>query len=149
LGLKTVLDPSDKPHGRTAPSPRELALFAEALLMLSLASLAIRLPFRWLTRLMSMGRADGSCDKSLSCDIVKAVGRAGRRLPWRTVCFQQGLATHWMHRRRGAPSILHYGARTGQELAAHVWVSVDGDIVIGEAEAASHACIATFPADGR
>lgn len=83
-------------------------------------------------------------------EIVEAVERASRKIPWRTVCFHQGLATHWMLRARRIPSQLHYGIRTGEDrLAAHVWVSVDDAIVIGGEEAAQHACVATFPAIAR
>lgn len=70
-----------------------------------------------------------------------------RRVPWRVVCFQQGLALHWMARRRGIASVLHYGvAHDPAGLAAHVWVSVDGRIVIGGEEAPRFACLAYFPA---
>src|SRR4051794_2335412 len=77
-----------------------------------------------------------------------AVEAAARRLPWRTVCIEQGLAAQRMLRRRGIDARLHYGARnqasTGK-LEAHVWVTVDKIAVIGGDEAAGFAEIATYP----
>lgn len=124
----------------------EFALFAEALLALSLASIVVKLPFRAVSRLMSTRRELHGSDRTMAAAAIRAVERASRRLPWRTVCFHQGLATHWMLRLRGIPSVLHYGIRTDEgALGAHVWVSLDGRILIGEREAETHACVATFP----
>lgn len=69
------------------------------------------------------------------------------RVPWRTVCFQKGLATHLMLRRRGVPSILHYGIalRLEEALSAHVWVSVDDQLIMGGREAKNFRCVAEFP----
>jgi len=120
----------------------------EAVVLLALASLAIRLlPFRWLVRLM--GRTDPSLSRSWSdpLDVRRAVERGSRRLPWRTLCFQEGLTAHWMLRRRGLPSRLHYGIRQqAGSLTAHVWVDVKGLAVIGEEEPVSaHAPVAVYP----
>jgi len=74
--------------------------------------------------------------------------RASRRLPWHTVCFHEGLAAHWMLRRRGLPSRLHYGIRQqGDRLTAHVWVDVAGSAVIGEEKpGTAHSRVAVYPA---
>lgn len=78
--------------------------------------------------------------------VVLAIGRASKRLPIRNVCLHQGLAAQWMLRRRGVPAFLHYGVRKSEDqLTAHVWVTVRGKIIIGEAAASGHACVATFP----
>jgi hypothetical protein len=75
-----------------------------------------------------------------------AVDRASRFIPWRIVCFPEGLAAHWMLRRRGVPSFVHYGLRNAKPgLTAHVWVSVDGQIVTGEETTDMHSCVAVFP----
>ena len=76
-----------------------------------------------------------------------AILAAARRVPWRAVCFQQGLAAQFMLRRRGVPSVLYYGAaqddRSG--LSTHVWVR-DGDVdVVGGEIAHRFAILATFP----
>lgn len=83
-------------------------------------------------------------------EIAQAVERASRRLPVRTVCFHEGLAAQWMLRRRGAHSFLHYGIKQANDrLSAHVWVTLNGRIIVGEAASADHACVATFPPAGR
>lgn len=123
-------------------------MLAEALAALTLASLAIALlPFRRVAAAASArGRRSERTDRESVRRARSAVKGWSRRLPWRTVCFQQGLALHWMLRRRGIPSVLLYGARRdGDGLAAHVWVDVDGETVIGGEEAPTFACLARFP----
>jgi Transglutaminase-like superfamily len=81
-------------------------------------------------------------------DVVWAVRAAGRWVPFRAMCIEQGLAAQRLLRRAGIDARLHYGARSpvdGAELSAHVWVSVDGVIVIGGEEAAKFAEVAAFP----
>jgi hypothetical protein len=76
-----------------------------------------------------------------------AITTAARQLPWRAMCFQQGLAAQCMLRRRGIPSVLYYGAAQHDQksLSAHVWVR-DGDIdVVGGEMASRYAVLATFP----
>jgi len=125
-------------------------LLAEALPALAFASLAVKLaPFRrvaaWASR---SGRGgDGAADQAFLRKARWSVEAWSRRVPWRTVCFQKGLALHFMLRRRGIASRLHYGVRPDREegLKAHVWVTVDGRPVIGGEEAADFPCLATFP----
>jgi hypothetical protein len=131
----------------------EVSWFLGAMLALIMASLAIRLlPFRTVVQTTGLGGSsrgmDASLARSAAREIVRAVRRASRRLPWRTACFQQGLALHWMLRARGLSSVLHYGIKPDEPtLSAHVWVSLDGRILIGEEQAISHACVAEFPAE--
>ena len=76
-----------------------------------------------------------------------AIITTAARVPWRALCFQQGLAAQLMLRRRGIPSVLYYGAAQddGNGLYAHVWVR-DGDVdVIGGEIAHRFAILATFP----
>jgi len=131
------------------PSTREITACCEAAACLAMASLAIRLlPFRSVVKLM--GRTDPSARGSAAdpLRVRKAVHRASRRLPWRTLCFQEGLAAHWMLRRRGQPSRLHYGIRQQDDrLTAHVWIDVHGVVVIGEEQSESaHSAVAAYPA---
>lgn len=137
---------------RARPSWREIAQFAEALAAVSIASAAIALlPFRAVVRVMNVGAMPEEAKLaggSAAARIRLAVERASRRLPWRTVCFHRGLAVHWMLRRRGLASRVHYGLRqNGERLSAHVWVTLAGEVVIGEERGDPHACIAVFPAD--
>lgn len=130
------------------PSPTDVSDLAEAVLLLAGASLAIRLlPFHLLVRLMGTRPRTQHRTADLGA-VGRAVRRASRRVPWRTVCFQEGLATHWMLRRRGADARLHYGIRqAGDRLSAHVWVDVGGVVVIGEEEQGrAHQRVAVFPA---
>lgn len=117
------------------------------------ASLAIKLiPFRHVvTMAAAVGRKvvgrRGRNSRRIG-DLLWAVEGVSRQVPWRTVCFQKGLALHLMLRRRGVPSLLHYGVRQTPEqgLTAHVWVTIDGNPVIGGAEAGNFKCLATYPA---
>lgn len=121
--------------------------------VLALASVAIRFtPFRVLMKSAEWGRVHdepGRVDWIAASRLASAVESASRRLPWRTVCFQKALALQWLLRWRGIPSVLHFGISQGEErLSAHVWVSLEGTILIGEASADSHAEVATFPGRG-
>src|SRR5439155_345894 len=77
-----------------------------------------------------------------------AVQAAAQRVPWRALCFEQGLAAQQMLRRRGVRSVLYYGAAhdSQEELAAHVWVRAGNMDVVGCEIASRFALLATFPA---
>ena len=119
-----------------------------AALWLSAASAAVAfLPFRRAIVLGCVELADGR--KAIVDDYRWAVETASRRLPWRTMCIEKGLALQRMLRRGGVDAILHYGVRAvaGGAPEAHVWVCVDGEPVIGGDEAQRFAEIATYPAE--
>ncbi len=135
----------------TQISWRERLLLIEAALLLAASSAAIAwLPFRRVTRLA--GRAGRQPDPSAAAEpmiaeVRWAVSACGRFAPWRPVCFQHGLAAHWMLRRRGIASTLYYGASSDPErgIIAHVWIK-SGDLpVIGCEEAGRYAVLATYP----
>jgi hypothetical protein len=133
-------------------SARDWLLAVEALAELVRASLAVALlPFRRVAAAASKAppRTKRAAEADLPRRIRWAVDAWGRRVPWRAVCFQRGLAAHRMLRRRGYRSILHYGvAQQAQKgLSAHVWVSLDGKPVIGGEEAPNFTCLASFPPD--
>ncbi|MEO6581067.1 MAG: lasso peptide biosynthesis B2 protein [Sphingomicrobium sp.] len=144
---------SDVPLYRWVPrySFRELAQFAEAACALTVAWLAIKvLPFSRLMKTTHVGRVQSKQSQAqqaaLGSDMRRAIKRAARRLPWSIVCFPEAMAAHWMLRRRGADSRLHYGLRSSDEkLSAHVWVTLGGEIVVGEEHDNPHRCVATFP----
>lgn len=130
---------------RMDPARRRLVL--RAAMVLSAASAAVALlPFRQAIRFGSVPLGARSGVAPEAC--VAAVEASARRLPWRTMCIEKGLATQRLLRRGGADARLHYGARhdpaTGK-LEAHVWVSIDGIIVIGGEEARGFAKVATYP----
>lgn len=72
----------------------------------------------------------------------------GRRMPFRALCLQQGIAFQWMLRRRGINAVLHYGIflpEGGGDMLAHVWVSVDGKVLLGHREREGYAEVARYP----
>jgi hypothetical protein len=131
-------------------------LAAEAALWLAAAGVALRvLTFARLAALAS-GRggerrarrrpaSPGFTPQAEAARIGWAVAAAAGRAPWRALCFERGLAAHFMLRRRGRPSTLYYGARAGEALDAHVWVRLGEADVVGGEEAAAFAILATFP----
>jgi hypothetical protein len=141
------------PTTRSTPARRtwgDWLLLAEALAALSLASLAIAfLPFRRVAAAASVrGHRETRNDGEMVRRVRGAIKGWSRRVPWKSVCFQRGLAMHWMLRRRGIRSVLLYGVRQEKDgLGAHVWVDVDGETVIGGEEAPDFACLARFPPD--
>lgn len=123
------------------------SLLIEAAFELAAASAAVALlPFR---RSIVRGSTPLAGRQRISSveSLIWAVEAAARRLPWRTMCIEQGLAAQRMLRRRGIDARLHYGARNRDfgKLEAHVWVTVDQVAVIGGAEAPGFAEIATYP----
>lgn len=139
---------------RLAPADR--VAVTEALVTLAIASASIRLlPFRSVVRVLASSRprraSTNAFDERETRRVRWAIEAWSRRVPWRTVCFQKGLAMHMMLQRRGIASTLHYGVRTDQEkgLAAHVWVTENGQAVIGGEEAAGFTCLAIYPEHAR
>lgn len=130
---------------------RDLARFVEAACALTLAWAAIRLlPFRMVMRTTRFGpeptEQSDARSRTVALGVRQAVKRAARRLPWTIVCFPEGLAAHWMLRRRGMPSQLHYGLRPSVgKLSAHIWVTLAGGVVVGEEAENPHHCVAIFP----
>ena len=128
---------------------RRLALIAEAFAALAIASLLIAIfSFRKIAAMAAQARRDvPDAPSATARDIGWAIAGWGRRVPWRAVCFQQGLAAQLMLRRRGLAAALYYGARHDEQgkLVAHVWVR-SGDVdVIGCAGAEAYGLLAVFP----
>ena len=124
-------------------------LLTESGLAMLVASAAIRLvaPRRLLPALCGHKAHESAPARTTdAATIRRAIEAWARRLPWRTMCFEQGLAAHWMLRRRGLESTLCYGAATiDGELKAHVWVKSGDQDVIGCESAGDYALIARFP----
>lgn len=122
-------------------------LLLETFVMLLVASLAIRItPFARLAGLMRK-RANGSktAPASFAAELRRALEAWNRRLPWRTLCFEQGLAAHWILNHSGYASTLYYGASmAGGELNAHVWVRSGELDVIGCENSADFAILSQF-----
>ena len=116
---------------------------------LASAKLAIRfLPFAKAVEFGSIPLAKAARENAQIIDEwARAVRRAGYSVPWRSVCFDQGLALQRLLRRRGVPALLCYGgSQGGSHLKAHVWVKVGDRVVIGEEEMEGHHLLACYPA---
>ncbi|MGI4730623.1 MAG: lasso peptide biosynthesis B2 protein [Janthinobacterium lividum] len=127
---------------------RRVIFHAEVLAALALASVLIALlSFRRLATLMAQARATTPVDAGTARRIDRALGRWSARVPWRSMCFQQGVAAQMLLRRRGREATVHYGAaRDGAgNLVAHVWVR-SGDVdVTGCVDVGRYGLLATFP----
>lgn len=127
---------------------RRRNLLLEAARRLTLISAQLHLlPFR---RAIRLGLAPvGERDGVSAIECAAAVRTAARWLPWRVVCIHQGLCLQQMLRVRGMDALLHYGARQqevpARALQAHVWVTLSGEILIGEDETGTFGLLATFP----
>ena len=121
-----------------------------AAIALASAKLAIRfLPFAKTVELGSVPLAKPSRDGARTIDDwVRAVRRAGYAVPWRSVCFDQGLALQRLLRKRGVAAVLCYGGSPpASRLRAHVWVKVGDRVVLGEEEMKGHHLLACYPAE--
>ena len=136
-------------------SASNMLMLAEAFLVLAIASMAIQLlPFRKVVATMSVrdSQALGDLDLDEQVRVLRqcrwAVQSWADRVPWKAVCFQRGLALHWMLRRRSIPSVMHYGVSQGAKrgLAAHVWLTLREHVILGGDVTEDYACLATFPA---
>jgi hypothetical protein len=127
-------------------------LLVEAALLLAVAAAAIAvLPFRSVGHLAALPvrrQAPSQPTRLIEAQRVRwAIAACARRVPWRAMCFEQGLAAQIMLRRRCIPSVLYYGAAPDDKrgLSAHVWVR-DGELdVVGGEIALRYAVLAMFP----
>ena len=128
---------------------RDLPILIEATFGLGNARLALKLqPFRHVARRLTRPAASSAV---AAPDLVArrvrwAILAAARRVPWQTVCFDQGIAAQRMLARRGIVADLVYGVRRSEhELDAHVWVRLaNGWIVVGGEQAPLFQPIALF-----
>lgn len=128
-------------------------LFAEALLSLAVARLAVVvLPFRVLARHLGthMGESPRADDPAAEAPrrVAWAVAAASRRVPWRSMCLEQGLAAKAMLRRRGIPNTLYLGVARALDPAdsvdAHAWVRAGTLHVTGGRDQSRYAVVSTF-----
>ena len=127
-------------------------LLVESVTSLAIARLALAvLPFRLIGRWASV-----EVTKPVPSDQVRAansrrvrwaVTATARRVPWRAMCFEQGLAAQFMLRRRRIATKLFYGAARdeGGSLIAQVWVNDGERNIVGGEIAVRFAVLATFP----
>jgi hypothetical protein len=135
----------------------DLPLLLEAALWLGVAGLSLRFaPFRHIApRLRPQVRPPASPapdkeapDKELE-RIAWAVLLAARHVPWRAVCFHEGIAAQRLLARRGVASELLYGVKRetqGGKVSAHVWVRARGVDVVGGPAAQGYTVLTSFAA---
>ena len=130
---------------------RDRLLLTEAAVVLALASMAIRLmPFRRVVGAVARGGEGEGARPGNYSEIDRArwaIEACARRLPWKIVCFQKGVAMQTLLRRRGIATALHYGVAQDAErgLSAHVWVTHEEEVIIGGDRSPYYTCLATFP----
>jgi hypothetical protein len=129
----------------------DLPLLLEATLWLGAARLSLRfLPFRHVAARLRPWVRPGTAaapDDELR-RVAWAVTLAARHVPWRAVCFHEGIAAQRLLARRGLASELIYGVKRaeGGALSAHVWVRAHGIDVVGGPEAEGYTVLTGFPA---
>lgn len=123
-------------------------LVIESLVALILASTVIRTRSRLKLGAALGGKASASrpvAPQTVIVGIRRVIHAWSRHLPWRTLCFEQGLSAHWLLKRRGYQSTLFYGARLVKgELEAHVWVTSGTLSVIGCENAGDFVVLSQF-----
>jgi hypothetical protein len=123
-------------------------ILTEAGVAVLAASIAIRLfPFKRLaSHLAAISPNLPSASQQQVDDLARSIRAWAVRLPWRTLCFEQGLAAYWMLRRRRLAATLFYGAASlDGEFKAHVWVRSGDRAVVGCENASDYALLAQFP----
>jgi Transglutaminase-like superfamily len=119
----------------------------EAAVMLVLAQIAVRFVpaaclFAWANRPPRRIRRFAADETNW---VSWAVESVGARASMNVLCLQRALAAHAMLRRRGIASRLCLGvARNGGELAAHAWVEIGKDKIVGGADADGFTRLAEF-----
>ena len=128
----------------------ERRLLPEAVLALAVSALMVALlPFRRVAasvRPLREPAADQEAEALLARRVAWAVAASARRVPWRAKCLEQGIAAHWMLRRRRVGATLHYGvAQRPHGLLAHAWVRAGAIDVVGCENAGDFTELARFP----
>jgi len=109
----------------------------EAAVMLVLAQIAVRFVpparlFAWANRPPRRIRRFAAEETTW---VSWAVESVSARASMNVLCLPRALAAHAMLRRRGIASRLCLGvARNGGELAAHAWVEIGKDKIVGDAD---------------
>jgi len=123
----------------------------QAMGWLLLAWLAINvLPGRFYRRMMRPSVRKREMKDAERNEMMKrvrwAVRAAAKRVPWKAVCFHQGIAAQQMLCRAGIPAELHYGVAKSDDkgLEAHVWVMANGNTVVGGATQDRFTVLAIF-----
>lgn len=134
------------------------ALGGETLGALLLAALLVHaVPLRYTQHLFGAARPVEPATHPAAAPSARAwaagqrLRRVADRLPWTSTCLVRAVALGLLLKRRGITgwSIRFGVARTGAALAAHAWVAMGADILIGGKEAPDYAPLADLGADNQ
>ena len=125
-----------------------LEAFAEVVVARARVRRGALASLRAVSRRQSSGKVIAAVRRRELIELVTwAVDRAAKRSPFRSLCFERGLAAKRMLDRRGILATLYYGVTYDEHGAidAHVWVIADGLGVTGAANAHHYTVLAQFP----
>lgn len=108
-------------------------LFAQALVLLPIAALALRaMPFGRLRSLLDRPMLNASTDhRARASRIAHMVAAAGAYGPYRATCVPQSVVLQWLLRREGIRGEMRYGVRKADgAVSAHCWIELDGEPLI-------------------
>jgi hypothetical protein len=102
---------------------------------LSLRMFGYRRTRAWMERHASPNRSGPADPRLEAARVARLVSVAAHRGPYRANCLRQALVAWWLLGRRGVDTNLVIGVRKDEQgFAAHAWVELDGDVIIGGAD---------------
>lgn len=134
-------------------SAEQRRLLLRAAVMLGVMRLAVKLPFRTVSRAVGLRRGEtpdlvAQEAVARAAAIGWAVQAAASHLPWESTCLMQALAAAELLRRHGIDGTLYLGVATDQStpegMTAHAWLRCGELVLTGEAERARYTPIASF-----
>ena len=139
-------------------SKKEYLLFMEAWVLLAFSrALILFRPFRSLTPILGKSIDEKNSDSYLveqSTDlkllqlIQCSIWRAGRRSPWRTMCFEMALTARIMLLIRDRKSVIFFGVNKQKieekEMKAHAWLISSGFTVTGGLKNSDYSIVGRF-----
>lgn len=127
-------------------------LFLEAFFYLSVSRLLIFFfSFKYVAKNLGEPMKESLQEASeeklfLSKNIGRMVKKASSYSPFRSLCFEQALATKFMLKRRGIPCTIYFGVAQSTDIAlkAHSWTRVGDRYITGEKGRENYQIISTF-----
>ena len=118
----------------------------EAMLVLGLAQLVVKLPFGFIVPWLARSPGTKPCDPASALKVRKAVTTAARNMPWNAVCLPQAIAAKAILARRGCGSTFYLGAGTDArgKLIGHAWLVAGPTVVVGWASIPDVTPVARF-----
>ena len=117
------------------PAGRRPALLGSAVFRLAIASAGLRLlSFRRMQAFVNARTARQQRERRYSPEeMAQALERGSRFVPGST-CLVQALAGQWLLQHEGYAPQLRIGVSKAEGFAAHAWLELDGNVVLGGPE---------------